>query len=986
VASDPALAELVERLTAELQGGGSVDLDAISANHPEYADRLRQLLPALEVLADLGRSAGHEAAPSGPGPLADLGVLGDYRIVREVGRGGMGVVYEARQLSLNRRVALKVLPFAAALDPRQLHRFNNEAQAAAGLHHTHIVPVLTVGVERGVHYYAMQFIEGRPLSDVIRELSRTDRRKPSASEAYREVASEPPTVLLSSGSSPTGRPFFQAVARLGIQAAEALEYAHSLGVIHRDIKPANLLLDTRGEVWVTDFGLARIQAEAGLTLTLTGDVLGTLRYMSPEQALGRRGLVDHRSDIYSLGVTLYELLTLQPAVGGSDRQEILRRIAFEEPAPPRRINLEVPSELETILLKAMSKEPESRYATAQDLADDLGRFLEHKPIRARRPNLWEHVAKWVRRHPSILVSSLVILLLAVAGLAAGILLIGRERDRSLAQQRRAETYLRQAREAVDEMLTEVGEETLAREPRMDPVRRALLEKALLFYEKFLIQESDNPAIRLEAGRAFRRAGMIRLSLGQPDRASEAFRSSIRVLSGLVDSQPSNLDAQRELAESHGTFGLSIAQTGKSIDAESEHRRAIELRGRILAQSPNNPDDRFAWADIHSRLGGLFMSTDRHAEARAMLGTARDAVERLVADFPGKPLYQSQLGAILHNLGNVAFNLKEFREASTLYEQANVHQQAALKADPKNRRYRDFAGHTLQMLAVAQKALGQREEAEKTFRRCIATAEGLAADFPSIPHHREELGMLYGNLATLMLEIGADRRDEGVRLFDQARARFESLVAEYPGVPNFRRSLGSILNNRGHILRDARRWKDAEQSYRAAIALGEALVASEPTNAANKRFLAGWKDNLARLLVLYRDAPNYDPSQAVRPAEEATKLMPEIYSFWALLGLAHYRAGSRKESVLALEEAARHRKGGKLDPAEQFVLAMDRWALGEKAVARAIFDEAVAEIAKNKLTDKWVDRLRDEAAAVLEATARRKPAETEKEDAPQRPRR
>ena len=386
-------------------GGEPIDLDAVAAQHPEHAERLRQLLPALEVIADLGRSAAHEAAPSGTEPLAELGVLGDFRIVREVGRGGMGVVYEAQQISLGRRVALKVLPFAAALDPRQLQRFQIEAQAAARLHHTNIVPVFAVGCERGVHYYAMQFIEGRTLAEIIRELQRRIARKPPASESDREAAAERParcqppssaapaaaeatrSLLSVEPRRATGRPFFQAVARLGIQAAEALEHAHSLGIVHRDIKPANLLLDTRGNLWITDFGLARFQAEAGLTLTLTGDLLGTLRYMSPEQALGRRELVDHRTDIYSLGVTLYELLTLQPAFGGRDRQELLRQIAHEEPAPPRRLNPAIPRDLETIVLKAMAKEPESRYATAQELADDLRRFLEHKPIQARRPTL-----------------------------------------------------------------------------------------------------------------------------------------------------------------------------------------------------------------------------------------------------------------------------------------------------------------------------------------------------------------------------------------------------------------------------------------------------------------------------------------------------------------------------------------------------------------------------------------------------------------------
>ncbi len=532
VAADPALAELVERLTARLHAGESVDLEAISANHPSYADRLRQLLPALEVLADLGRSAGHEATPSGPDPLAELGVLGDFRIVREVGRGGMGVVYEARQLSLNRRVALKVLPFAAALDPRQLQRFHNEAQAAAGLHHTHIVPVFAVGVERGVHYYAMQFIEGRPLSEVIRALRRLDLREPPERATPDKAASEPPTALLSAGSSPTGRPFFQVVARLGVQAAEALEYAHSLGVVHRDIKPANLLLDTRGEVWVTDFGLARIQAEAGLTLTLTGDVLGTLRYMSPEQALGPRGLVDHRSDIYSLGATLYELLTLQPAVRGSDRQEILRRFAFEEPEPPRRINPEVPRELETILLKAIAKEPESRYATAQDLADDLERFLEHKPIRAKRPTLRERAVKWSRRHPSVLASTVVALVLLVAGLGASTILIERQRDEARRQAQRADLHSGQARRAVDAMYTRFAQKWLANQPGLQLAQRDFLIEALRFYQEFAGEEGRDAETRRLVGQSFMRVSEIQLGLENIAAAQEAARSAREVFASL----------------------------------------------------------------------------------------------------------------------------------------------------------------------------------------------------------------------------------------------------------------------------------------------------------------------------------------------------------------------------------------------------------------------------------------------------------------------
>jgi serine/threonine protein kinase len=216
--------------------------------------------------------------------------------------------------------------------------------------------------------------------------------------------------------------YVRGVARLGIQAAEALEHAHQLGVVHRDIKPANLLLDGRQNLWITDFGLAQLRGDS--RLTMSGDLLGTLRYMSPEQALARRVVVDHRTDVYSLGVTLYELLTLEPAFGGEDRQEILRRIAFEEPKPPRRWNKSIPPELETIVLKAMEKNPADRYATAQELAEDLERFLRDEPIKARRPNPVQRARKWARRHPSIMASALVALVLAVVALSVSNLLIG----------------------------------------------------------------------------------------------------------------------------------------------------------------------------------------------------------------------------------------------------------------------------------------------------------------------------------------------------------------------------------------------------------------------------------------------------------------------------------------------------------------------------------------------------------------------------------
>jgi serine/threonine protein kinase len=436
---DACVVRALEVYRALLEAGDKPDRDEFLARYPEIAQSLVECLDGLDFVHQAapqlsepavmyGAAAGTEIQPEGP--------LGDFRILREVGRGGMGVVYEAVQISLGRRVALKVLPFAAALDAKQLHRFKNEAQAAAQLHHTNIVPVHYVGCERGVHFYAMQYIEGQTLAAVIHELRLGERgcgsvpsvgalmqpRSPEDAVAGALVPT-PPVGVLATQPSARSPAFFRTVANLGQQAAEALEHAHQLGVVHRDIKPANLLVDVRGNVWVTDFGLAHFQSNPGLTLS--GDLLGTLRYMSPEQALAKRAPVDARTDVYSLGASLYELLTLEPAYNGRNREEVLRQLAFEEPRPPSRWNQAVPVELETIVLKAMAKSPEERYATAQELAEDLGRFLVDKPIRAKRPSLRQRALKWMRRHKTVMRAAVVVLLLAVAVLAVSTALIWR---------------------------------------------------------------------------------------------------------------------------------------------------------------------------------------------------------------------------------------------------------------------------------------------------------------------------------------------------------------------------------------------------------------------------------------------------------------------------------------------------------------------------------------------------------------------------------
>ena len=336
---------------ADLQAGRVPDRRQLCEAHPELAAQLEACLAGIEFI--------HRAT----GPATETpAILGEFRIIRELGRGGMGVVYEAEQTTLHRHVALKVLRFGAVADEDAMNRFRREAETVARLHHTNIVPIFAVGCERGVHYYAMQYIAGRSLADVLAESQRTGN----------PVSAED-------------------VSRWGLQAAEALAHAHQRGVIHRDIKPSNLLLDPDGVVWLTDFGLAKRMDEA--TLTVHGTLMGTPRYMSPEQAASLQQPVDRRTDLYSLGASLYELATGRPLFESAMPHVVIAQILTEEPARPRQIRPALPRDLETVILTCLAKEPLKRYQSAQALASDLRAVLEGRPIQARRAPLVERAAR-----------------------------------------------------------------------------------------------------------------------------------------------------------------------------------------------------------------------------------------------------------------------------------------------------------------------------------------------------------------------------------------------------------------------------------------------------------------------------------------------------------------------------------------------------------------------------------------------------------------
>jgi serine/threonine protein kinase len=576
------------------QAGREPDRGQLLATHPDLRGELEEFFASHDeverLAAVLREGSGRSVEPRSAAP--GVGELGDFRLLREIGRGGMGVVYEAEQVSLRRRVALKVLPFAAALDPRQLQRFKNEALAAAQLRHENIVPVHAVGEERGVHYYAMQFVEGQSLARLIAELrSQAAERpgEPAAGDPGAVTGTTPPAAVLSTERSSGRRRYYDWVANLGRQAALALDYAHSVGVVHRDVKPANLLLDARGQLWVTDFGLAQVAGDAGLTVT--GELLGTLRYASPEQVLARQGVVDHRSDVYSLGATLYELLTLRPVFDGRDRNELLRQIADEEPRPPRALHPPVPRELETVVLKALGKEPSERYATARALADDLQRFLDNRPVLARRPTPAERLRKLARRHPSVVGAGVVVLALLTAGSSLGLLLIRGEQERTRAEQRNAEEAYRRerqraeeaearfrlARRSVDEMFR-ISQEELADRPGLEGLRKRLLWSVLAYYQEFLEQRRDDAEARADLLDAKQRVEQILADLAVLRAASQLYllcQPAVLDDLGLDDGQRPRI---KEFCARVGKEWMeSLAQVGRLSPAERGRRAVARAR-------------------------------------------------------------------------------------------------------------------------------------------------------------------------------------------------------------------------------------------------------------------------------------------------------------------------------------------------------------------------------------------------------------------------
>jgi tetratricopeptide (TPR) repeat protein/predicted Ser/Thr protein kinase len=530
-----------------------------------YAPRLREL-HEVDHLVEL-------PVPAAKSVLRPPERLGDYELLEEIGRGGMGVVYRARQVSLKRIVAVKMLLAGQRAADVDRQRFRQEAEAAAHLQHPNIVAVHEVGEQDGQPYFSMDYIEGKSLAALVRE----NLLPPVTAAAYVK------TIAL------------------------AIHYAHQQGTLHRDLKPANVLIDASGQPRITDFGLAkRIAGDS--QLTATGDVLGTPSYMAPEQAAGKGREIGPASDIYSLGAILYELLTGRPPFRADTPFDTLKQVVETDAASLRLLNPKVPRDLETICRKCLEKEPGKRYTDGHALADELERFLKGEPIRARPPRAWERGLKWVKRRPALaglaavcvaaVLTVLVVVLVANARLQKERDFADEKRQEAEVQRREALANLRKANTAmaaVSDLLKHVRDPEAPLEPHLEKVRKELLRVAVRYYRELIQQGGDDPEMRYEAGRDHGRLASLHRELGETDNAEEALREAPVINQRLAAAFPDRPLYQREVANRQRNLAETL-NTKSPQKAETTLRSAIEILDKLAADHSGESD---YWAELGS---------------------------------------------------------------------------------------------------------------------------------------------------------------------------------------------------------------------------------------------------------------------------------------------------------------------------------------------------------------------------------------------------
>jgi eukaryotic-like serine/threonine-protein kinase len=956
----------IEQLAAEFmerqRHGEHPSIDDYVDHYPALADEIRDLFPTIAALEGLKQDKAAVLPPRGQSAPVPLGYLGDYRIIREIGRGGMGIVYEAEQESLGRHVALKVLPQGQLLKDKQLQRFEREAKTAARLHHTNIVPVFGVGAQDGLHYYVMQLIRGVGLDAVLDALrtSTAGAEEPggrafSAWQAAQALQSgtfaspgrssdfsplpgkaAAPTLVnplrhrcntdtaLTAGDTEdratardvagarpmtVGKKFWKAVARLGCQVASALDYAHSQQVLHRDIKPANLLLDATGNVWLADFGLAKALEQDDVSNP--GDVVGTPQYMAPEQFQGQ---YDARSDICGLGVTLYELLTQRPAYEDTNRFRLYRRITQELPTRPRQLNPAIPRDLETIVLKALAREPARRYQTARDLQDDLQRFLDDCPVLARRTSALARLGRWCLRNPAVagltaLALSLVVTVAVVASvgyLRTQSALAGETKQRLLAgealagektQRQRAEATVGLSLEVLEEIFDRLAPERvvapsrltvaveveaddeieMALEPTLSPETAALLEKLLVFYDRLAEQGNNDFKVRRQAAKANRRVGDIQRLLGQVPQALAAYKRSTTIYRELVQQAPADGTLVPELAGVYNALGFALRRDRRPAEAKEVHKNAIQIL-RFPASTHAEPGTiTFELARTYFHLAKTALEMPRPPSAKRAQPAVREAdqnlgksvrlLQALVEQQPTVPAYRHFLALC-------------YREKSTLQAKVDWNDRAEairllqelIAQCPYVPAYRFDLSETLARLDVRgpfQFTMGSATP-EKDLQEALRLARQLVAQHPNVPDYQVNRAQVHYRLGDVQRHT--QQLDKAEKNLRQAVDLENSLVLRFPKVSLHRLLQGKFVGALTDVLLEEKKWDECRALMETSIS---ELIKSIGQGEQMKFLTLTLADQYSKLARVLRESAEPElAAQAERQARALRQSMPK----------------------------------------------------------------------------------------------------------------